>query len=152
MRRGLLTINVICQALRLSTSSVRGNRHASNRLIHVCIDITPDSYNNRARETAIIRQRPCKQATISDPSLGNESAFVECKQQFRGREKSTCTVATELYVYIWNQVIKIPTNSAKHFICVTITNHGSGTILWGYTVSDVCNVVDICTNGCYTHK
>jgi alanine dehydrogenase len=30
--------------------------------------------NSGARETAIARQRPCKQAAIPEPSLGNESA------------------------------------------------------------------------------
>jgi hypothetical protein len=33
-----------------------------------------DSYNRKVREKAIVRQRLGKQATISDPLLGNESA------------------------------------------------------------------------------
>jgi hypothetical protein len=37
-------------------------------------DMTPERRNNGARETATARQRPCKQATIPEPSLGNESA------------------------------------------------------------------------------
>jgi hypothetical protein len=34
-----------------------------------------DSWNSRARETAIAWQRMCKQATIPETSLGNESAI-----------------------------------------------------------------------------
>jgi hypothetical protein len=34
----------------------------------------PGSWNSVARETAIARQRPRKQATIPEPSLGNDSA------------------------------------------------------------------------------
>jgi hypothetical protein len=36
--------------------------------------MTPERRNSGARETAIARQRPCKQAAIPEPSLGNESA------------------------------------------------------------------------------
>jgi hypothetical protein len=35
--------------------------------------MTPERRNIGARETAIARQQPCKQATIQDPLLGNES-------------------------------------------------------------------------------
>jgi hypothetical protein len=37
-------------------------------------DMRSDRYNSGARETAIARQWPCKQATVPEPSLGSESA------------------------------------------------------------------------------
>jgi hypothetical protein len=36
--------------------------------------MTPERWSSGARETAIARQLPCKQAAIPEPSLGNESA------------------------------------------------------------------------------
>jgi hypothetical protein len=36
-------------------------------------DMTPEKRNSRARGTAAVRQRPCKQATVPEPLLGNGS-------------------------------------------------------------------------------
>jgi hypothetical protein len=43
-------------------------------LMHRYCDMRIDSWNSGARETVVAKQRLCKQATIPEPSLGNESA------------------------------------------------------------------------------
>jgi hypothetical protein len=40
-------------------------------------DMKPESWNIGDRETATAGQRPCKQAKIPEPSLGNESTKME---------------------------------------------------------------------------